>query len=145
MLDRSAGIPPATPAPAPGPPSLWRELVDGSAGPIVRTVVSIALGGVFAAAALGLSFLLAAIVPAWSQEYRPGPSPTDDLVAGLLALTSLLYIAALVWLWTRSRARPRHEFWRAAWMSVLVIAAVAVLGFFIDQTDPFRSAFDVLI
>jgi hypothetical protein len=119
--------------------------VDGSAGPIVRTVVSLALGGLFAAGALGLSFLLAALVPPWSRRSYRGPSPTDDLVAGTLALTSLLYIAALVWIWTRSRRRPKHEFWRAAWMSVLVIVTVVVLGFVIDNTDPFRSAFDVLM
>ena len=143
MLDRSAAPPP--PAPQPGPPTLWRELVDGSAGPIVRSVVSIALGGVLAAGALGLSFLLAAVVPAWSRSYGRGPSPTDELVASTLALTSLLYIAALVWIWTRSQRNPRHEFWRALWMTLLVVAAVAVLGFFIDQTEPFRYAFDVLI
>jgi hypothetical protein len=118
--------------------------VDGSAGPVVRIVVSLAVGGVFAAAALGLSFVLAAMVPPWSRSNRR-PAPTDELVASMLALTSLVYIAALVWIWTRSRQRPRHEFWRAGWMSVLVAATVAVLGFFIESTQPFRNAFDVLI
>jgi hypothetical protein len=145
MLDRSAGSPSPDPAPPPGPPSLWRELADGSAGPWVRTIVSLALGGALAAAALAVSFLLAGMVPAWSRSYRRGPAPTDDLVAGTLALTSLLYIAALVWIWTRSQRRPKHEFWRAAWMSLLVAIAVAVLGFFIDTTDPFRSSFDELM
>jgi hypothetical protein len=112
---------------------------------LVRTVVSLALGGVFAAGALVLSFLLAAVVPAWSDSYRRGPSPTDELVATMLALTSLLYIGALVWIWTRNPRNPRHEFWRALWMTVLVAATVVVLGFFIDNSDTFRGAFDVLI
>jgi hypothetical protein len=143
MLDRSAGSP--SPGPPPDPPSLWRELADGTAGPIVRSVVSLALGGALAAAALALSFLLAAMVPGWSYDRRGGPSPTDELLASLLALTCLAYIGALVWIWTRTRARPKHEFWRATWMSLLVVASVAVFGFFIDTTDAFRGAFDVLM
>jgi hypothetical protein len=135
---------PHQPAPSLQPPSLWRELVDGSAGPVVRAGVSLALAPLLAGAALIGSYILAGLVPAWAYNWNGRFSPTDELVGCMMALASLAYVAGLLWLWTRSRYKL-HEFWKAGLRTMAVALVTTVLGAMLANIDFLRSSFDVLM
>src|SRR2546429_3864849 len=96
-------------APAPEQPSLWRELADGAAGPVVRAGVSLALAPLLAGAALIGSYILAGMVPGWAYAYDGRFAPRDELVGCMMALAAIAYVAGLLWLWTRTRYKL-HEF-----------------------------------
>src|SRR5437868_12660287 len=101
------------PAPVPEQPSLSRELADGTAGPVVRAGVSVALAPLLAGAAFIGSYILAGMVPGWAYAWNGHFSPRDELVGCMIALAAIAYVAGLLWIWTRSRYKL-HEFWKAA-------------------------------
>src|SRR5580765_8268009 len=78
------------------PPSLWREIADGSAGVVVRVGVSLALAPLMVGAALIGSFVLGTLVPGWSRGRSSGPR--DELMLCMLSLAGFAYIAALIWI-----------------------------------------------
>src|SRR3954465_10866211 len=97
--------PPPIPGGAPipvGEPSFFRELADGTAGPVVRLMVTLVMAVCLAGlCALG-AYLLAALVPDWSRGGRGyGAYPRDELVGGLAVIASGAFIAATAWLWSR--------------------------------------------
>ena len=106
------------------PPSLWRELADGSASFTVRAFVTFALAVALTGLVPILAYFLAASVPAWSRFPNNGVYPTDELVAVLAVLAGGALLAASAWLWTRSgRRRPVL----APIFQTIGVAAVAVL------------------
>lgn len=137
--------PPASAEPK-APPSLWQELADGSAGPVVRVVVSVALAALFAGGGLLLSYALAGIVPDWASKWGGGFSPSDELVAAVLILMCFPYVGSLIWVWSRTSAsrRPHHEFWRAGVFTFVIVLTTIVLAVLIDSIRLFHGSFDVL-
>jgi hypothetical protein len=136
----------ATAAPASGnPPSLWRELADGSASLGVRIGVSVALAPLIAGAALWGSFFIAGIGPQFlARTWGGGFGPTDELVVFMLVLGVIGYLAGLYWLWTRKRHK-RHEFWKAGLLTVAVVALLILLIWVIDETRALRGSWEVLV
>jgi len=123
-------------------PSLLRDLADGSAGPVVRLVASLALAPIIAGAGLLASYALAGFVPAWSDRGYNW-APRDELVASVMALSILPYLAGLAWIWTRTR-RPMHEFWKAGVITAGIGIVTIILGVAIDSSQMLRGGFDVL-
>src|SRR5688572_24834067 len=117
-----AAAPP--PPPPQTPPNLLRELADGTAGPVVKAFVSLAAAPLLAGAGLLLSYFLAASVEGWNRNYGYAGAiyPKEEMVACVLGLCALLYVAALAWIWTRDRQRHR-TFWGAALLTIGVVIA----------------------
>src|SRR5262245_32966309 len=137
----------ATPARSPGSspreePSLLRDLADGSAGPVVRLVASLALAPIVAGAGLFLSYALAGMVPAWADRSYDW-APREELVASVMALSILPYLAGLGWIWTRSR-NPTHEFWRAGLITLGIAALTMIAGVTLANIQMLHGGFDVL-
>ena len=110
----------------PTQPSFWRELADGTAGPVVRVMVTLVIGVCLAGLCALLSYCLAALIPAWSRgDGRFGIYPRDELVVGLGVMAVGAFIAASAWLWSRKGR------WRAivgpTISSVLIAVATIVL------------------
>jgi hypothetical protein len=120
--------------PAPQGRSLWRELSDGSAGWVVRAVVTVVVGALLSAACLIGAYLLAAMFPqmfdrgfryGWTiQGSRRGVYPDDALVAWLFVIAGLLYLAAIAWIWSRILKKHR-ALWYAA-IATIIITSVTI-------------------
>jgi hypothetical protein len=137
-MDSPPPIPPPTPISAdyeaasqqqPQPPPLWRELIDGTAGPLVRIAVCLALAPLFVGVGLVGSFVLAGMLPGQMRSY----GPNDDVVGVVLFVCAFLYLAAVAWVWTRQRRRHK-ALWKAVAYTGCVIAATILLGGLIDAT-----------
>jgi hypothetical protein len=121
---------PILPGPdGPSPPPLWRELIDGTAGPIVKLAVCLAMVPLFAGVGLVASFVIAGLMPGGMRQY----GPDDDVVGVVLVVCTLLYIAAIAWVWTRQRRRHK-ALWKALAYTGGVIVAAIILGGLIDAT-----------
>src|SRR5215218_7674504 len=119
--------------PAPHGRSLWRELADGSAGWVVRAIVTVALGAVLSGASLIGAYMLAAMFPqmfdrgyryGWTYRGNRGVYPDDALVAWLFVIAGLAWLGAIAWIW--SRLLKKH---RAAWyaaIATIIIAGVTI-------------------
>ena len=129
---------------APRPPSLWGELADGSAGPVVRTAVSFGLAPLLAGLAFVGSYALAEWVPAWSYRWNGLVRPTDELVGAMLTFAGVGYLLALMWVWTRGR-RPLHEFWKAGVVTAVVAVVTTVLCIMIAESPAWRGGEEVLV
>jgi hypothetical protein len=121
--------------PAPHGRSLWRELADGSAGWVVRAIVTVALGAVLSGACLIGAYLLAAMFPqlfdrgyryGWSYPSRGGRAvyPDDALVAWLFVIAGLAWLGAIAWIWSRLLKKHR-ALWYAA-IATIIISGVTV-------------------
>ena len=113
--------------------SAWRELADGSAGWVVRLMVSLAVGAFLAGACLILVFMLAAIVPEWNRARSwPGSqgyvTPDDAVMAAVFILGGGAYLAILAWLWTR-KARHRSRSNSIVYASLMTVAIAALATF----------------
>lgn len=133
---RTSPFPPDIPAPPRRP--LWRELADGSTGWVVRLLVTLALGAALAGASLIVAFGLAAVVPSWNRYYgwSPNPSvdyiyPDDELVGWLLALASIAFLGASVWIW--SRPSRNRAVWRPMIWTVGIVALAVLLSVWADD------------
>jgi hypothetical protein len=101
-----------------GRPSLWEGVRGGTVGAGVLIVLSIALGAAFCGAGLIAAYAAAAIVPSWSYSYtwtgqRP-VRPTDELLGSCILLAAIGWAFALVFLWSRGRAKYKHFFYACA-------------------------------
>jgi hypothetical protein len=134
----------ASPTAVEKPPPLWRELADGSAGPVVRGVVSLALAPLLVGAALLGSFILAAWVPGFAYHSNTRFSPTDELVGCMIALAALVYLMALIWIWTRSRFRL-NGFVKAGLLTIVATAAGMLLCWIIVESSIFRASEELLV
>jgi hypothetical protein len=127
----------ATVTPPPSPPStpLWRELVDGSAGWVVRLVATVAMGLVLA----GLVPILAYFLAMWNPYWNRGNGsvyvrPEDGLIAFLTAMAAGGFLAASWWLWNRG---PRRRTVVApVVITIGIVAATITLGVLVDETLP---------
>src|SRR5829696_626460 len=93
-------VPPSLPPKSLGEPSFWRELADGTAGPVVRVMVNFTIGVFLAGLCAVMAYFLAALMPEWSSS----PNyiyPRSELVGGLAVIASGAFIAATAWLWSR--------------------------------------------
>jgi hypothetical protein len=126
------------------PPSLWRELADGSAGPVVRAAVSVALAPLLAGAAFIGSYAVAEWVPALSWRYGNQVRPTDELVGGMIAVASVAYLLGLTWIWTRGRQRM-STFWKAGVLTAAVTTVTTALCLIVDSSRMWRGAEEVLV
>lgn len=117
---------------------LWRELVDGTAGPVVKGFVSLGLIPLFIGLGLVASYVLGGILQGGMRPY----GPDDDIVAAVLLVCGFLYLVSVAWLWTRQRRR--HA---AIWKAVAYTGAVALItilaGLWIEAN--LRSAGEILI
>src|SRR4051812_41380491 len=109
-------------------PSLWREIVQGSATVGIRFGVSLALAPMLAGATFLGSFVISVLIPGWGRGGISGPS--DELLASLMGIAGIVYMAALLWIWTRSR-QPINVFWKACVYSVAItvgtLAGIAIV------------------
>jgi hypothetical protein len=127
------GVETPPPHPSHTPPSLFRELADGTAGPFVKAFVSLAAAPLLAGFGLLLSYVLAAYVQDWNRSYGYARiNPREEMVACVLGFCALLYVAALAWIWTRDRRRHR-TFWAAALLTIGVVIATILAGVLIDS------------
>jgi hypothetical protein len=126
-------------------PSLWREVVDGSAGPVVRAGVSIALAPLLAGAAILGSWLIAGWVPeGWAHQWDGQSWPSDELVGAALTLSAAAYVLALIGIWRRSRYRI-HEFFKAGLLTLVVAGVAALLSWIIVESRALSAASELLI
>ena len=132
------------PVPRDDPPSLWREIADGSAGPGVRVGVSIALAPLLAGLAFLGSYVVAGYVPRWARNWNGNYLPSDELVFAMLALAAVGYIPCLSWLWTRGHYRM-NEWWKAALLTGAVALLTILVGVFIEESRMSRGGEEVLI
>lgn len=121
------------PPPIPGgEPSFWRELADGTAGPVVRGMVTFSLAIVLTGMVALSAYFLAAMVPAWGRNSVYGVYPTDELVAALAVVASGVFIAASAWLWSRKGR------WRGivspTIYTVFIVVVTTILCFLVDKT-----------
>ena len=125
-------------------PPLWRELAEGSAGAVVRAVVSIALAPLLVGLACFGSYVLAGIAPGLASGGRGYFRPSDELIGCMLGLAAVAYLASLSWIWTRGRLRVL-ALWRAGVLTLATVALVIVLCVVIDETRLLRGSEEVLI
>ena len=117
-------MPPSPPTNAgdTAPPSLWSELVDGSAGWGVRLLVNLALAAAMGGLVPILAYFLAAVNRDWSYSYSArSVYPRDELIGFLAAVAAGGLLAASAWLWSRSGRR------RAVFLPVVLTIAVALV------------------
>jgi hypothetical protein len=143
-MDGPPPIPPPPPldyereqAQQPTPP-LWRELIEGTAGPVVKVAVCLAMAPLFVGLGLVASFVLAGMLPGGMRSR----GPDDDIVAVVLIVCAFLYLAALAWVWTRQRRRHK-ALWKAMAYTGCVIAGTILLGALVDAT--LRRAGEILV
>ena len=114
------------------PPSLWQELANGSAGPVVKVFVCIGLAPLLAGVALLLAYLMA--LSGWDNGYGYSGYvyPSDEVIAVLMLAAGLAYLAGVAWVWTRRR--PRHRsLWGAALLTVGIAAVTVVAGVAVEE------------
>jgi hypothetical protein len=99
--------------PSPPDPSLFREILNGTASLASRFIIAFATGVFYTGAALLLCYLLAASVRSFDRRsdypntYLPGAYPRDELIATVCGIAALLWIATIFWLFLpRARRRP---------------------------------------
>src|SRR3954452_7049309 len=112
---------------APDRPTLWREVVDGTAHWGVRLTVTLALGVAMA----GLVPILAYFLAATARSFNRGSGdryvyPDDGLVAFLTAMAAGGFLAACAWLWTRSDRRSKVV--GPVLLTLGIVAATFALG-----------------
>jgi hypothetical protein len=112
-------------------------LADGTAGWVVRLVVSIAAAALTAGACLVFSFLLALFVPEFNRlRYWPrAVSPTDELLLVVSVFGGSCYLAGLGWLWTRRRRgrAPSQVILYATLLTFALVVVTSLLGIYIDN------------
>ena len=126
----------ATVTPPPSPPSapLWRELIDGSAGWVVRLVATLALGCALAGLVPILAYFLAMAFPTWNRGNGVYVRPEDGLIAFLTAMAAGGFLAASWWLWNRG---PRRRTVVApVVITIGIVAATITLGVLAEETLP---------
>ena len=123
-------------------PSLWRGLADGSAGWVVRLLVTLALAAALSGLAPIMAYFLAALNPFWSRTPNYGARPTDELLVILFFVAGAAFLAGAAWLWSRSGRR------RAVLAPVVLTIGVAagtfVLGVLVDENLPGDSELVIL-
>jgi hypothetical protein len=124
--------------------SLWREIADGTAGPVVRIGVSLALAALLAGAACIGSLVVAGWVPDWSGSWGTRFWPSDELLAGMFFLASLVYVLGLIWIWKRS-VHHLHEFFKAGLMTLAASAIALVLCGIIETVAILRASDEILV
>ena len=129
-----ARLPTQTPSASTGPPTLWRDLADGSAGWVVRLLVTVALAAALFGMVWILAYFLAALNPFWNRTPNYGARPRDELVVFLFVLAGAAFLAGAVWLWSRS-ARRRTAL-APAFVTIAVIGATIALGVLIEENLP---------
>jgi hypothetical protein len=98
-----------------GEPSLWQDLIQGRAGVGVRIVLALIALAVYVGLAMIGSYFFAALVPRWGRSYYTGYNsgryvrPKDELIAVLVAMAGVAWIATLLWLFLQA-ARRRGAF-----------------------------------
>jgi hypothetical protein len=135
--------PPPIPSPlhdqaSPPAPPIWRELIDGTAGALVKVAVCLALAPLLVGVGLVASFVLAGLLPGGMRTY----GPDDDIVGVVLVLCGFLYLACVAWVWTRQRRRHK-ALWKAMAYTGGVVVATIVLTGVVDAT--LRRAGEILI
>jgi hypothetical protein len=129
-------------AEADAPPSLWQELADGSAGPVVKVFVCVALAPLLAGLGLLLAYLLTLSGLDGGYGYPGYVRPDDELLGILMVAAGLAYLAAVAWICTRRR--PKHRsLWGAALLTV-GIAAVTIVAC-VAAEQGVRGAAEVVI
>jgi hypothetical protein len=129
--------PPILPRPdASGPPSLWRELADGSAGWGVRLLITLALGAALTGLVPIFAYFIAAISPPWNRASY-GIYPDDELVGFLAAMAGGGFLAAAAWLW--SRTGRRRMMLAPVVLTLGTVAATIALGVLVDENLPGAS------
>lgn len=108
---------------------LWRELADGTASPGVKAAVSVGLLPLAVGIALLAAFVVAGAFP--SLGWRRGPE--EEVVASTLAITALLYVLAVAWIWTRRNRQKLGPLWRGAFQTVLIGLATLFIGVFLES------------
>lgn len=122
--------------------SLWRELADGTAGPVIRLFVSLGLAALLSGLSMGGAYLLAALNPDWNRYTRfiprggpfatpTGVSPDDELVGFLFLISGAVYLIAMAWLWSRNM--KQRAFWYAGFVTVAMWALCIGLCVFIEE------------
>jgi hypothetical protein len=129
----------------PSEPSLWRDLSAGTAGVGTKIVVCLALAGVLSGLSLFAAYGLAAAVPEWNRSYYYGYGdagiyPRDELVGWVFALSSAVFLAGVVWIWSRNSTR-HQAVWYAAIQTIGIAAATTAVCAFLDGA--MRPAGDV--
>jgi len=127
---------------APERPTLWREVVDGTAHWGVRLTVTLALGVAMA----GLVPILAYFLAATARSFNRGSGdryvyPDDGLVAFLTAMAAGGFLAACAWLWTRSDRRSKVV--GPVLLTLGIVAATFALGVVVDQN--LRGASEMVV
>ena len=120
-------------------PSLWRELIDGSAGPSVKAFVCLALAPLFAGLGIVASYVVTGMFPSYSGRNEPD----DELVAGVLCVATLLYLLVVAWIWTRRNRGTLGPLWRAGLQTFLIGVATLVIGFALEIN--YGSSVELLI
>ena len=115
-------------------PSLWRDLADGSAGWVVRLLVTVALAAALCGIVPILAYFLAVLNPFWNRTPNYGARPSDELVVFLFVLAGAAFLAAASWLWSRSGRR--RAVLAPAVLTIGVVAATIVLGVLAEENLP---------
>jgi hypothetical protein len=117
-------------------PSLWQDLVQGRAGVGVRMVLGIIALIIYVGLALIGSYFLAAIVPRWGRAYYNAYGyprsvrPREELIATLVILGVVCWIATMLWLFL-SHARRRASFTpvlRTLGVSIVSVITCVIAG-----------------
>jgi hypothetical protein len=128
-------------------PSLWQDLVQGRAGVGVRIVIAVVALVVYIGLALIGSYFFAALFPRWSRNYFGNYGsvryvrPSDGLVAAMIALAGVSWLATVLWLFL-SRSRRRASVSPVLQTTGVTVAAV-ILSVMAD--DSLRGASELVI
>jgi len=105
---------------------LLRALADGSAGAVTRVLVSLALGLLLFAFGGVIAYTLSHLFPSsWTRQSGGGYPANefhlgDETGAVSYILAGLIYLALLVWIWSRQRRN------RAIWLGVVLTVGIGL-------------------
>ncbi len=105
---------------------LSRALADGSAGAVTRLLVSLAVGSLLVAFGGLIAYTLSHLFPPSGARTSGGGYPahmiyiSDEVAAISYILAGLIYLALLVWIWSRQRRN------RAIWLGVVLTVGIGL-------------------
>lgn len=114
----------------PLPSSMWRELVDGTAGRAVRAIATVAVLVFLTGLVPIVAYFLAALNSGWNRG-SAGVYPEDGLIIFLIVVASAAFLLAVVWLW--ARPARRKVLWQPTAKTIAVGAFTVCAGIFIDS------------